>query len=78
MTSCREKLFTDVHRQQLETVGVTRIESVISKSYVDAVVGVLPDVSPVDIQDPASWYFLPAAYPGIIPSHHHQTQWDIR
>ena len=78
MTGSDTALFTDSHRQQLSDVGVTRIESVIPKHYADAVVRALPVVSAVEIGDPTTWYSIPAEYPGVIPSHHHQSQWNIR
>ena len=78
MTGSDTTLFTDSHRQQLSDVGVTRVESVIPKDCADAVVRALPVVSAVEIGDPTAWYSLPAEYPGVIPSHHHQSQWNIR
>jgi hypothetical protein len=71
-------LLTDSHRRQLDELGVTRVESVIPKECADAVIRALPAVSAVDLNDAATWHSLPAEYPGVIPSHHHQSQWDIR
>src|SRR5579871_2718771 len=71
-------LFTDRHRRQLEQLGFTRVEGVIPQVNADAVLAALHEVSAVDYQDPQTWYVLPADYAGIIPSHHHQSQWDIR
>jgi len=70
--------FTEAHRHQLQTVGYTRVEGVIRRELTTAVLGALKDVSGVDYESPATWHDLPADYPGIIPSHHHQSQWDIR
>jgi hypothetical protein len=78
VTSSEATLFTISHRQQLNDLGVTRIESVIPKGYAHAVIQALPAISPIDFDNPATWYSLPAEYPGVIPSHHHQSQWDIR
>jgi hypothetical protein len=72
------KLFTNDHRQRLQDSGVTLVESVIPRDYTEAVIRALPSVSSMDIHKADSWYALPAEYPGIIPSHHHQSQWDIR
>jgi len=71
-------LFTDSHREHLQTRGFTRIEGVIAVELAAAVLTALQDVSAVDYRHPASWYWLPESYPGIIPSHHHQSQWNIR
>lgn len=71
-------LLTNTHRDQLEAVGFTRIEGVIPTDCTNAVLTALKHVSPIDYHDPATWYRLPESYPGIIPSHHHQSQWDIR
>jgi hypothetical protein len=71
-------LFSDTHRQQLERDGFTRVADVLPTDFADNLLKVLKDVSPIDYADPATWYRLPDSYPGIIPSHHHQCQWDIR
>ena len=71
-------LFTNAHREQLENEGVTRVEGVIPAESAKLVLDALKDVSCVDYDDPQTWYRLPATYPGIVPSHHHQSQWDIR
>jgi hypothetical protein len=71
-------LFTHAHRAQLAQLGFVRVEGVIPADLAGSVLNALKDVSPVDYQNPASWHSLPSAYPGIIPSHHHQSQWDIR
>lgn len=78
MASSETTLFTESHRQQLTEFGVARIESVIPKDCADAVIQALPVVSAIDLGNPATWYSQPAEFPGIIPSHHHQSQWDIR
>jgi catechol 2,3-dioxygenase-like lactoylglutathione lyase family enzyme len=74
----RATLFTHSHRQQLNDFGVTRVESVIPQDYAHAVLRALPVISSIHFDNPSTWYSLPAEYPGIIPSHHHQSQWDIR
>ena len=74
----RGALFSDEHRKRLEHDGFVRVEEVIPPELVTAVLGALRDVSAVDYADSATWHLLPASYPGIIPSHHHQSQWDIR
>lgn len=66
--------FTPAHRAQLETVGYTRVERVIPLGLVEALVRAIPSISLIDLEDPATWYH----YKGVIPSHHHQAQWDIR
>lgn len=71
-------LFTSTHRQELDNVGLTRVEAVIPAELADNVLNALREVSCIDYQDPATWHLLPATYPGIIPSHHHQSQWEIR
>jgi Phytanoyl-CoA dioxygenase (PhyH) len=71
-------LFTDAHREQLERVGFTRVPGVIPVESANNVLNALQEVACIDINDPATWYLLPESYPGIIPSHHHQSQWDIR
>lgn len=71
-------LFTSAHKEQLQNVGFTRVEGVIPAACTAAVLNSLSQVSHIDFQDPTTWYLLPATYPGIIPSHHHQSQWDIR
>lgn len=74
----RRRLVTEDHLRQLEERGATRIESVIPTEYAQAVIRALPEVSIVDFSDPLSWYAMPKEYPAVIPSHHHQSQWDIR
>lgn len=76
--SGQTKLITDGHRHQLRELGATRVESVIPRECSEAVIRALPAVSAIDFNNPSSWYSLPEEYPGIIPSHHHQSQWDIR
>jgi hypothetical protein len=71
-------LFTDAHREQLRVFGYTRVTGVVPYGLTNRLLNALQEVSPVDYQDPATWSALPASYPGIIPSHHHQAQWDIR
>jgi Phytanoyl-CoA dioxygenase (PhyH) len=71
-------LFTADHRLQLQKRGFTRVESVIPKELTSRVLDSLTDVSSIDFNDHSTWYNLPDVYPGIIPSHHHQSQWDIR
>jgi hypothetical protein len=71
-------LFTHAHRGQLEHLGFTRVEGVIPRDATRLVLNALKEVSSVDYDDPQTWHRLPATYPGIIPSHHHQSQWDIR
>lgn len=71
-------LFTAAHRTELERVGLTRVAKVIPTACADNVLSALKSVSAVDYAEPTTWYRLPQSYPGIIPSHHHQTQWDIR
>jgi hypothetical protein len=71
-------IFTADHRQQLQKRGFTRVESVIPKELTLKVLEALSEVSSIDLDDRDSWHSLPAEYPGIIASHHHQSQWDIR
>jgi hypothetical protein len=71
-------LFTEAHRSQLAEVGFAHVAGVVPTDLTDTVLNALRDVSPVDIGDPATWYRLPDTYPGIIPSHHHPAQWEIR
>ena len=71
-------LFTDAQRKQLERNGFTRVHGVIPTELTNALLSALKDVSRIDYADPATWHLLPESYPGIIPSHHHQSQWDIR
>src|SRR5579862_6672367 len=71
-------LFTPEHRDQLLTRGFMRVAGVIPADVTAAVLDALPEVSVIDYRDPATWYLLPDSYPGIIPSHHHQSQWNLR
>ncbi len=71
-------LFTPEHRDQLLTSGFTRVEGVIPGNVTTAILNALPDVSVIDYGNSATWYRLPESYPGIIPSHHHQSQWNLR
>lgn len=71
-------LFTETHRSQLAEVGFAHVEKVIPTELTEAVLRALKDVSCVDFHDTASWYELPDSYPGIIPCHHHCSQWAIR
>jgi hypothetical protein len=66
--------FTPRHRAQLETDGYARVADVIPGALIERLLGALKSISLVDYRDPATWYH----YKGIIPVHHHQTQWDIR
>jgi hypothetical protein len=78
VTGSEATLFTNGHRQQLNDFGVTRVASVIPKECANAIIQALPMISAVDFDDPSTWYSLPAEYPKVVPSHHHQSQWDIR
>ena len=71
-------LFTERHRDQLAREGFTHVPAVIPPELATNVLNVLSEVSSVNYSDAATWYSLPESYPGIIPSHHHQAQWDIR
>lgn len=71
-------LFTKAHREQLQRDGFTRVAGVIPTESTNNLLSALKEVSSIDYADPATWYLLPESYPGIIPSHHHQCQWDIR
>jgi hypothetical protein len=71
-------LFTPDHQEQLITRGFTRIAAVIPAEVAAAIVTALPEVSAIDYEDPLTWHRLPESYPGIIPSHHHQSQWNLR
>jgi hypothetical protein len=71
-------LFTEANREQLDRVGFTLVAGVIPTASATRLLNALKEVSSVDYSDPATWYSLPESYPGIIPSHHHQAQWDIR
>jgi hypothetical protein len=73
-TTMKAMLFTPQHRAQLESVGYARVEKVIPEGLLEAVLGALKSISRVDYHDPATWY----QYRGVIPVHHHQSQWDIR
>jgi hypothetical protein len=67
-------LFTREHRAELERNGSTRVEAVIPAPEIARLLAALTSISRVDLNDPGSWY----QYRGIIPVHHHQSQWDIR
>jgi hypothetical protein len=71
-------IFTEAHRDQLDRVGFTLVAGVIPGASATQLLNALRDVSSVDYANPPTWYSLPESYPGIIPSHHHQAQWDIR
>jgi len=71
-------LFTDVHRDQLNSVGFTRVPGLIPTGSALPLLHTLKEFSFVDWSNPATWYSLPESYLGIIPSHHHQAQWDFR
>ena len=71
-------LFTQAHRGQLDRVGFTLVAGVIPTACTTRLLNALEEVSSVDYGDPGTWHSLPESYPGIIPSHHHQAQWDIR
>jgi hypothetical protein len=71
-------LFTEAHRTQLSQLGFVRVENVIPAELTNTLLRALRHISPVDFENPATWYLLPETYPGIIPSHHHQAQWEIR
>jgi hypothetical protein len=66
--------FTSQHRAQLERVGYTRVEAVIPPAEISRLLAALSSISVVNLDDRAPWYH----YRGVIPVHHHQTQWDIR
>src|SRR3569833_1171456 len=71
-------LFTPNHRSELSTRGFTRIQAVISADATTAFLSALPEVSVIDYENALTWYRLSEDYPGIIPSHHHQSQWNLR
>jgi hypothetical protein len=71
-------LFTSDHRRELEESGFTRVPGVIPRALLARLLDALPSISPVDYHDRSTWYRLPRERPWIIPSHHHQAQWDIR
>lgn len=67
-------LFTPEHRRELETLGYTRVPSVIPVELTERVLAALAAVSLVRLDEPLTWY----DYGGVIPVHHHQSLWDIR
>jgi len=67
-------LFTPEHRRELETLGYTRVPSVIPAELTQRVLAALASFSLVRLEEPSSWYH----YGGVIPVHHHQSLWDIR
>lgn len=66
--------FTPQHRAQLESVGYTRVESVIPEAEIARLLAALSSISLLQLSDASTWYH----YRGVIPVHHHQAQWDIR